>query len=432
MKKFMLSLVSVLCAMVTLTGVSSNAAYQTSTSDSKASTGYVYSYNQDRLKYKSYLEFKYGKPETNTYLTIKNRDKGIFKTNSSFGWYFYDLSDKVRCGVGYDPGFKDDTVPMAGYGDMGAFLIDGDKLKVQILARKTNVTCKNIKIEYEYDTETPVYFLYTKKSDPDSLFAEADLNDTSYKNGMYKITGVFKIDGKESECSAYLFINCKSNDRADNEFYLCQGIKHLKGKDNNFNPMDRRITLQNLLSQSGVNEENALTADTQYPAFVPREFDDSQYWKDLAHEIVKGNEKSSYNYQALLLHDWMTSHMKYDWYKVNVLKYPRYHPNGTSVDTSNYLSKNSTGVCLDFACIYTIMCRECGIPAVVVSNDTHAWNAIYLDNRWYEVDLTYDVNRYVRGKDLSVVEGDQLYSYEAFCTVDVNEAQAKSVTRFCW
>ena len=78
------------------------------------------------------------------------------------------------------------------------------------------------------------------------------------------------------------------------------------------------------------------------------------------------------------------------------------------------------------------MCREFDIPCVVLSNSTHAWNAIYINDEWIEVDITADINRYTYHEDLDDVTGTQLYDYSGFMTYDVNNSIPDTATRFCF
>ncbi|MDE5769301.1 MAG: hypothetical protein K2H82_07950 [Oscillospiraceae bacterium] len=52
-----------------------------------------------------------------------------------------------------------------------------------------------------------------------------------------------------------------------------------------------------------------------------------------------------------------------------------------------------------------------------VSNDTHAWNAIYINGEWIEVDITANINR---------------YACSGFMTYAVNDALPDTATRFCF
>lgn len=49
------------------------------------------------------------------------------------------------------------------------------------------------------------------------------------------------------------------------------------------------------------------------------------------------------------------------------------------------------GICYDYAVLFAAMCRSQGIPCTIVKgyyrNAYHAWNKVYANNRWYEIDL---------------------------------------------
>ena len=36
------------------------------------------------------------------------------------------------------------------------------------------------------------------------------------------------------------------------------------------------------------------------------------------------------------------------------------------------------------------LCQESGIPCICVSNEVHQWNMVYIEDKWYHVDVTYD------------------------------------------
>lgn len=129
----------------------------------------------------------------------------------------------------------------------------------------------------------------------------------------------------------------------------------------------------------------------------------------------------------------MTSNLTYDWYKITDRGgYQRYYETETKVDPSQYISKTKTGVCIDYAIVYTIMCREFEVPCVVLSNSTHAWNAVNITGEWIEVDITAGINRYTYKEDLNDVSGTQLYDYSGFMTYAVNDALPDTATRFCF
>lgn len=52
-----------------------------------------------------------------------------------------------------------------------------------------------------------------------------------------------------------------------------------------------------------------------------------------------------------------------------------------------------TGMCTGYSKAFYLLMRELNIPSIVVAGDasgSHAWNLVYLDNEWYQIDLTWN------------------------------------------
>ncbi|MDE5755096.1 MAG: transglutaminase domain-containing protein, partial [Oscillospiraceae bacterium] len=265
---------------------------------------------------------------------------------------------------------------------------------------------------------------------PDKKCLQADLYDASFRNGLYQIT----LTCNDTEHAyIYLYINCASNDPKDYEFYLCYAEQHYYSE--NFDPMKRQKYITDLIESEGVTMLNSLdNSYIVYPSVANKNNCDTPYWINKAHELLdEHNDEYSDPTRAFILHDWMTSNLTYDWYKITDRNgYQRYYETRTTADPSQYMSKTKTGVCLDYAIVYTIMCREFDVPCVVLSNKTHAWNAVNIAGEWVEVDITADINRYTYYEDLDDVEGTQLYDYSGFMTYNVNDALPDTATRFCF
>lgn len=346
--------------------------------------------------------------------------RGIFEHTDISAWYFRQFSDRSSTGIGLDG----KTVYCNGYGVITGTITDNRTLEISAGSRLDSIVPEAITITFENKDIAAKYETHTRKDG--ALIASADLWDPSFKNGIYEI----RADFNAGSAYIYLFVNCKSDNTEDYEFYLCKGEEHYLSEEFELS-IDKHETLISLLDREGVTPETALNGSYHYPVAASESNDDSQYWADLSHEILKGYDKANDSTKVLILHDWMTSHLKYDFYKVNVLIESRYIVNG--LDPSQYVSKNYTGVCLDFSSIFAIMCRENGIPCVVLNNNTHAWNAVYFADNWFEVDLTVDTNRLVYGEDTNDVTGeDNLYCYEGFCAPLVNDEIPDTATRFCW
>lgn len=117
------------------------------------------------------------------------------------------------------------------------------------------------------------------------------------------------------------------------------------------------------------------------------------------------------DYQRILaLHDWVCEYLSYDMDSLRSGQIPPYY--------AEEVIKSKNAVCLGFATLYAALCRSINIPCNVVSGyalgigadtawtDTttateeqnHAWNEVYVDNRWIIVDTTWDcVNKIENG-----------------------------------
>ena len=57
-------------------------------------------------------------------------------------------------------------------------------------------------------------------------------------------------------------------------------------------------------------------------------------------------------------------------------------------------------VCQSYSAAFNHLIRMAGITGYVIDSDTHAWNAVLIDNKWYYIDTTWDDTRSIgQGKD---------------------------------
>lgn len=105
--------------------------------------------------------------------------------------------------------------------------------------------------------------------------------------------------------------------------------------------------------------------------------------KEITQNLVSNDEKVQAIYKYII------SNIKYDYYKMNNVK-SDYIPN------INDTFKTGTGICYDYASLSAGMLRSLGIPTKLVKGykndiqDYHAWNEVYLNNKWVIIDTTYD------------------------------------------
>ncbi len=91
--------------------------------------------------------------------------------------------------------------------------------------------------------------------------------------------------------------------------------------------------------------------------------------------------------KALTVHDYICS----------LAIYPNLNYGDKDIYHSAYgFVKDRNIVCAGYTLMYSAVMKELNIPCRYVISDSmsHAWNAIYIDNKWYNVDLTYDDTTY--------------------------------------
>ncbi len=86
--------------------------------------------------------------------------------------------------------------------------------------------------------------------------------------------------------------------------------------------------------------------------------------------------------KLLVVHDWLVSNVKYYDEKSTFL-YGR--------DIYETLV-NKKAICVGFSITFEYFCDLLDIPCITVSNDTHIWNMVMLDKKWYYVDVTWDLD----------------------------------------
>lgn len=112
-------------------------------------------------------------------------------------------------------------------------------------------------------------------------------------------------------------------------------------------------------------------------------------WTDeidaLAEEICLEAENDKEKVQAIYC--WITTNIRYDYEAEMVYQ---------NVDISRTV-ETKKGICFDYAALFAALCRSQGIPCFILdgysrdnSSYKHTWNRVYYDNRYWNLDVTYD------------------------------------------
>ena len=376
-------------------------------------------------KYIKKINDKNSKNFVTFYDSVTN-EQDLFRTDGKNTlWYFFDFDQEGTIGIGifdktnsdkYNEDYVNDT--NVAYTEMyygfKAEIIDGRTLSVENYTHLSGVKYIDLEIQSERpDIIHPEYVVAYNRTT-----LTADLYDESFINGCYVITGTYEYEGETNTCNLYLYVNCKSNDPSDYNFYICHGENSGHQYEDDDLPNDINKNTNKLIKRSNITPENSLNLNIAYPccALDSQTFVfDTPNWVAKSKEIVANYKSASKAFKATLLHDWIVKNMAYDNYRMNCLDgKPRYK---NHCDTDSFYPSNShIGVCIDFANIYMIMCRSQGIPCVTCENEeeNHVWNMVYIDGQWVEVDVTFDINYHVRTKNTNKWEGTLTHPYDYY------------------
>lgn len=138
-------------------------------------------------------------------------------------------------------------------------------------------------------------------------------------------------------------------------------------------------------------------------------------------QVLCENAKKASDTQAgqiKYINDYLCSHVKYDYNFYNWLKSDRKTPYDSN---KGILPNNAYGALVDGSAICTGFthaveeaCNYLGIPNFHIENGTHAWNMVYIDNQWKNLDVTWnatgnDTSRYFLVDNITDSSGSHSY-----------------------
>ena len=113
-------------------------------------------------------------------------------------------------------------------------------------------------------------------------------------------------------------------------------------------------------------------------------------------KIIKENinSKMSNREKIKVIHDYIINHTKYDKdYADN--KNKKYQSN-----TAFGALEEGYAICSGYADSMMLFLEKFGIKNYKIASNNHVWNYVYIDNRWYHLDLTWDDPITDDGKDI--------------------------------
>ena len=94
------------------------------------------------------------------------------------------------------------------------------------------------------------------------------------------------------------------------------------------------------------------------------------------------------------IHDYIINNTKYDSDKANFNKSPYDSERMTGLLFEHY------AICSGYSDTEAVILTKLGVENYKIVSDTHVWNALYYNNEWYHLDLTWDDPVSTSGKDI--------------------------------
>lgn len=123
--------------------------------------------------------------------------------------------------------------------------------------------------------------------------------------------------------------------------------------------------------------------------------DDAVYL--MANDICKDLTNTDDKVRAIF--KFIRKNISYDYklaYSISSGKITTHHPNAVNT------LESEKGICYDFAVLFAAMCRSQGIPCFIekgyLHDVYHAWNKVYINEKWYGIDTTFPINYYFLNK----------------------------------
>lgn len=117
-------------------------------------------------------------------------------------------------------------------------------------------------------------------------------------------------------------------------------------------------------------------------------------------EVVKTEVKDETDERQIIkiIHDYIINNSKYDKLRAdnNVIKY--------SSNTAYGVLFEGYGICSGYADAMALFLDYYKIPNYKIASENHVWNAVFLDGKWYHLDLTWDDPMLESGEDVIIYD----------------------------
>ena len=251
---------------------------------------------------------------------------------------------------------------------------------------------------------------YAKKTDYKYVQITDDFMASNYQdllNIFYTI-----LDGGADEFTFY----------CDNKYKKClEDINKIIPNDQNENDLISEFnnfispynTYKNLTIITNDRGKITIKFDKLYNKKMIKEVD--EYINNFIKENIK-DDMDDYT-KILLFHDYIINNTKYDSERAGDVNNPKYEDSPSH--TAYGITHNQKALCGGYSDIMSLYLDKLGIKNIRIAAELHVWNLVYIDNKWLNLDVTWD--------DPVTNTGDELLIHEYFLIDKVKLMELDSV-----
>ena len=188
-----------------------------------------------------------------------------------------------------------------------------------------------------------------------------------------------------------------------NEYYLSYNYKYVKNLSdvNNIQNKNDLLNLYYTVINSG-NSDFTFYCPSSYKSCVSDVKALANDQKELSNinGFVQTEVKDETDEREIIkiIHDYIINNSKYDKLRAdnNVIKY--------SSNTAYGVLFEGYGICSGYADAMALFLDYYKIPNYKIASENHVWNAVFLDGKWYHLDLTWDDPMLESGEDVIIYD----------------------------
>lgn len=253
---------------------------------------------------------------------------------------------------------------------------------------------------------------------------------TENLSSYVKETDNYTINNKEELLNIYYTAINKGFDKltfyCTNSYYSCMDdINNLDKEENNFSYINQLVNTFNTYSTI----ESTYSSNGRVDIKINKKYSEEDIKRideEINNIIIKLdiNSYSDINDKIKVFHDYIAGINKYD-SEMAEKGESKYHS-----DSAIGTLFEGKSICSGYTDTMSIFLDKLNIKNTRIATEKHVWNAVYLDNKWYHIDLTWDDPVTSDGRDIILYHYYMLDTDELLSKDDEDHNFNKEVYNF--